>query len=113
MICNPFALTEYSVDKNMQKVYMVGCLGLVQLGGLSTRFTLVLTTHRLSYLCCQCDASLEMKLALASVVASTVVGEQPYKNRDMLGSDSGLGHLLVTLPPKSPMSGVTFHCVLS
>ena len=25
-----------------------------------------------------------------------VVGEQPYKSRDMVGSDSGLGHLLVT-----------------
>ena len=25
----------------------------------------------------------------------TVVGEQPYKNRDTVGSDSGLGHLLV------------------
>ena len=24
-----------------------------------------------------------------------MVGEQPYKNRDMAGSDSGLGHLLV------------------
>ena len=29
----------------------------------------VLTTHRLAYLCCQCDSSLEMKLALGSVVA--------------------------------------------
>ena len=29
----------------------------------------MLTTHRLAYLCCQCDASLEMKLALGSVVA--------------------------------------------
>ena len=28
---------------------------------------------------------------------NTVVGEQPYKNRDMVGSDSGLGHLLVSL----------------
>ena len=26
----------------------------------------------------------------------TVVGEQPYKYRDMVGSDSGLGHLLVS-----------------
>ena len=26
-----------------------------------------------------------------------VVGEQPYKNRDMVGSDSGLGHLLVSI----------------
>ena len=24
-----------------------------------------------------------------------MVGEQPYKNRDKAGSDSGLGHLLV------------------
>ena len=34
-----------------------------------TFYLLVLTTHRLAYLCCQCDASLEMKLALGSVVA--------------------------------------------
>ena len=26
-----------------------------------------------------------------------MVGEQPYKNRDMAGSDSGLGHLLVNV----------------
>ena len=26
-----------------------------------------------------------------------MVGEQPYKSRDMVGSDSGLGHLLVIL----------------
>ena len=26
-----------------------------------------------------------------------VVGEQPYKNRDMVGSDSGLGHLLINI----------------
>ena len=25
-----------------------------------------------------------------------MVGEQPYKNRDMVGSDPGLGHLLVS-----------------
>ena len=29
----------------------------------------VLTTHRLAYLCCQCDASLDMKLALGLLVA--------------------------------------------
>ena len=29
----------------------------------------VLTTHRLAYLCCQCDASLDMELALVLVVA--------------------------------------------
>ena len=28
---------------------------------------------------------------------NTVVGEQPYKSRDMVGSDSGLGHLLVSV----------------
>ena len=27
-------------------------------------YVYVLTTHRLAYLCCQCDASLGMKLAL-------------------------------------------------
>ena len=32
-------------------------------------FEIVLTTHRLAYLCCQCDASLDMKLALGLVVA--------------------------------------------
>ena len=39
---------------------------------------------------------------------NTVVGEQPYKNRDIAGSDSGLGHLLVKFtqdsfidPPKN------------
>ena len=26
-----------------------------------------------------------------------MVGEQPYKSRDMVGSDSGLGHLLVSI----------------
>ena len=26
-----------------------------------------------------------------------MVGEQPYKSRDMVGSDSGLGRLLVTV----------------
>ena len=26
---------------------------------------------------------------------NTVVGEQPYKTRDMAGSDSGLGHLVI------------------
>ena len=26
-----------------------------------------------------------------------VVGEQPYKSRDLVGSDSGLGHLHVNL----------------
>ena len=31
--------------------------------------TCVLTTHKLAYLRCQCDASLEMKLALGSLVA--------------------------------------------
>ena len=31
----------------------------------------------------------------------TVVGEQPYKNRDKEGSDSGLGHLLVNTSNKS------------
>ena len=33
----------------------------------------VLTTHRLAYLCWQCDASLEMKLALGSVVKEWAV----------------------------------------
>ena len=28
---------------------------------------------------------------------TTVVGEQPYKSRDMVGSDSGLGRLLIKL----------------
>ena len=26
-------------------------------------------------------------------IKNMVVGEQPYKSRDMVGSDSGLGHL--------------------
>ena len=30
----------------------------------------------------------------------TVVGEQPYKSKDMVGSDSGLGRLLVSITPK-------------
>ena len=30
---------------------------------------IVLTTHRLAYLCCQCCASLDMKIALSLVVA--------------------------------------------
>ena len=33
------------------------------------KLPIVLTTHRLAYLCCQCDASLDMKLALGLVVA--------------------------------------------
>ena len=31
---------------------------------------------------------------------NTVVGEQPYKSIDMVGSDSGLGRLLVTVTCK-------------
>ena len=34
------------------------------------------------------------------VLTITVVGEQPYKSRDMVGSDSGLGHLLGNTSPK-------------
>ena len=30
-----------------------------------------------------------------------MVGEQPYKNRDKAGSDSGLGHLLVTITKRT------------
>ena len=45
-------------------------------GYIGTKYTkmfaikmLVVTTHRLAYLYCQCDASLDMKLALGLVVA--------------------------------------------
>ena len=34
-----------------------------------TERDIVLTTHRLAYLCCQCDASIDMKLAPVLVVA--------------------------------------------
>ena len=37
--------------------------------GIGTKQPVVLTTHRLAYLCCQCDASLDMKLALGLEVA--------------------------------------------
>ena len=38
-----------------------------------------------------------MKRCGEKISVFTVVGEQPYKNRDMVGSDSGLGHLLVII----------------
>ena len=46
----------------------------------------------LTYLACRVGDK-----AIHSVTYNTVVGEQPYKSRDMVGSDSGLGRLLVNI----------------
>ena len=40
----------------------------------------VLTTHRLAYLCCQCNASLDMKLALSLVVARSEQWRYPLSS---------------------------------
>ena len=73
-----------SIFKNLKVklnfLFEKGSFLMIQIEGLNLMWALelpiyanyylaVLTTHRLAYLCCQYDASLDMKLALVLVVA--------------------------------------------
>ena len=60
--------SQSDVEWPQQKIYQGALINRLLLL-IIDMFIIVLTTHSLAYLCCQCDASLDMKLALGLVVA--------------------------------------------